>query len=215
MCVRIYLMSEFSRLYPSFLILYISGGSIRETCIGVLGIHNICHFTSRDIVYTIHFTSRDMEYCVQYFGYFQEYWVFRKIKYGPICQFIRDTCLFTSRDMGYLETLYPEPYTSLIRVNIFLSFTFEQILQKWLRCILMTLQPLNRTQGRLVKVFVDPSRYYARFMPLQGDNENLRIDCKTIRLFQYILKMLKYYREGWDWSVYPHNLAEHPPLAHK
>ena len=25
-----------------------------------------------------------------------------KISYGDICEFIRDTCLFTSRDMGYL-----------------------------------------------------------------------------------------------------------------
>ena len=45
-------MFEVTRLYPSFLILCISGGSIREACIGVLiGIQDICHFTSRDIGY--------------------------------------------------------------------------------------------------------------------------------------------------------------------
>ena len=43
-----------------------------------------------------------MGYLVQYFRYFQGYWKFRKINYGDICQFIRDICLFTSRDMGYL-----------------------------------------------------------------------------------------------------------------
>ena len=35
---------------------------IDEACIGVLGIQDICHFT-----------SRDMGYCVQYFGQFQGY----------------------------------------------------------------------------------------------------------------------------------------------
>ena len=44
-----------------------------------------------------------MEYCVQYFCYCQGYWLFRK-KYGDICQFIRDTCLFTSRK------IVPSPY---------------------------------------------------------------------------------------------------------
>ena len=39
---------------------------------------------------------------VQYLGYFQGYWIIRKISFGGICQFITDTCLFTSRDMGYL-----------------------------------------------------------------------------------------------------------------
>ena len=39
-----------------------------EACIGVLGIQDNCHFTSKDIGYiTIHFTSRDMGYRVQYF----------------------------------------------------------------------------------------------------------------------------------------------------
>ena len=28
--------------------------------------------------------------------------MFMKINYGDIWQFIRDTCLFTSKDMGYL-----------------------------------------------------------------------------------------------------------------
>ena len=44
-------MSEFIRLYPSFPILYTSGGSILEACIGVLGIQDVCYFTSRDIGY--------------------------------------------------------------------------------------------------------------------------------------------------------------------
>ena len=35
--------------------------------------------------------------------------MFWKIDYGDICQLIRDTCLFTSRDMGYLVTP-PPPY---------------------------------------------------------------------------------------------------------
>ena len=67
----------------------------------VLGIQDICHFTSSDIRY--------------YPFYFQGYgilssifWllsgisIFKKINYGDICHFIRDTCLFASRDMGYL-----------------------------------------------------------------------------------------------------------------
>ena len=47
----------------------------------------------------MHFSSRDMGYCVQYFVYFQGYYVFRKITYGDVCHFIRDTCLFNLRDM--------------------------------------------------------------------------------------------------------------------
>ena len=54
--------------------------TIFEACIAVLGIQDIFHFTSRDI-----------GYCVQYFGQIQGYWIFRKINYGDICQFIRDT----------------------------------------------------------------------------------------------------------------------------
>ena len=38
---------------------------------------------------------------VQYFCYFQGYWKFRKFNYRDFCRFIRDICLFTSRDMGY------------------------------------------------------------------------------------------------------------------
>ena len=49
---------------------------------------------------TIHFTFRDMGYCVQYVCYFQKYWIFKKNDYGDICQFIRDTCLFTPMDIG-------------------------------------------------------------------------------------------------------------------
>ena len=30
--------------------------------------------------------------------------MFKKINYGDIGQFIRDTCMFTSMDMGYLGT---------------------------------------------------------------------------------------------------------------
>ena len=88
--------------------------------IGVLGIQDICHFTSRDIGY-YPFTSRYMGYCVQYFRYFQGYWIFRKIDYRDICQFIRDHSLFTSRDMGYLVP----PYTSLFYMvtNIFTVMT--------------------------------------------------------------------------------------------
>ena len=36
-----------------------------------------------------------------YFVYFQGYLVVRIINYEDICQFTGDTCLFTSRDMGY------------------------------------------------------------------------------------------------------------------
>ena len=39
--------------------------------------------------------------------------MFWKINYGDICQLIRDTCLFTSRDMGYLVP----PYTSLSNIK--------------------------------------------------------------------------------------------------
>ena len=36
------------------------------------------------------------------------------IDYGDICKFIRDTCLFTSMDMGYIVLVTPPPsYTSL------------------------------------------------------------------------------------------------------
>ena len=45
---------------------------ICEACIGVLGIQDICHFTSRDIGY-FPFTSRDIGYCIQYFGQFEGY----------------------------------------------------------------------------------------------------------------------------------------------
>ena len=47
-----------------------------------------------------------MGYCVQYIVYFQGYWVFRKLNYGDTCQFVSETCPFTSRDMGYLEPIY-------------------------------------------------------------------------------------------------------------
>ena len=70
---------------------------IIEACIGVLGIQDTCHFTSRDIGY--------------YPSYFQGYGILGskfsllpgilKIIHENICQFIRDICLFTSRDMGY------------------------------------------------------------------------------------------------------------------
>ena len=61
-----------------------------------LGIQGILPFYS----HSIHFTSRDMGYCNRYFVYFQEYLICIKYNYGDICQFIRDSCLFTGRDMG-------------------------------------------------------------------------------------------------------------------
>ena len=96
-----------------------------EACIGVLGIQDTIHFTSRDMAYypfyfqgygklsillseilnTIHFTSRDMGYCVQYCVYFKIYWIFKNINYGDVCQFVRDACLFTSIDI-VLVTIY-------------------------------------------------------------------------------------------------------------
>ena len=46
----------------------------------------------------------DMGYCVQYFIYFQGYWVFRKTNlFMDIFQFIMDTCIFISREMGYFQ----------------------------------------------------------------------------------------------------------------
>ena len=70
----------------------------------VLGIHDI---TLPGIWDTIHFTSRDMGYYPFYFQGFNILFTFRdigfmKTNYGYICQFLRDTCLFTSRVMGYL-----------------------------------------------------------------------------------------------------------------
>ena len=50
-------------------------------------------------MFNILITFRDIEYL-------------GKINYGDICQFIRDTSMFTYRDMGYLVP----PYTSLISV---------------------------------------------------------------------------------------------------
>ena len=74
-----------------------------EACIGVLGIQDICHFTSRDIgYYSFYFQGYGILCSI--FCYFQGYWIFRKINYGDISQFIMDTCLFISRDMGYLVT---------------------------------------------------------------------------------------------------------------
>ena len=75
---------------------------IHEACIGILGIQNICHFTSRDIGYCVQIILVNFR-GIEYLG---------KLIIGILifCQFIRDTCLFTSRDMGYLVT----PYTSLI-----------------------------------------------------------------------------------------------------
>ena len=45
------------------------------------------------------------------FNIFVTFRIFRKFNYGVICQFIRDTRLFTSRHMGYWVP--PPPYTSL------------------------------------------------------------------------------------------------------
>ena len=42
----------------------------KEACIGVLGIQDICHFTSRDIGY---YQCYFQGYCVQYCRYFQGY----------------------------------------------------------------------------------------------------------------------------------------------
>ena len=47
----------------------------------------------------------------------------RDIEYGDIWQFIKDTCLFTSRDIGYLLP----PYTSL---TSFTGFFFREIFKK-------------------------------------------------------------------------------------
>ena len=75
----------------------------------VLGIQDICHFTSRDIGY-YPFNFQGYRILCSIFCVLSGILIFRKIKFGDICQFIRDTCLFTSRDMGYLVP----PYTSLI-----------------------------------------------------------------------------------------------------
>ena len=48
------------------------------------------------------------------FLYFQGYQIFRKTNYGDICQYIRDTWLFTSRDMGYCYHPIQASYTVTI-----------------------------------------------------------------------------------------------------
>ena len=63
-----------------------------------------------------------MGYLVEYFGYFQGYLLLWEINYGDICQFIRDTCLFTSRDMGYLV---PPIHASLIQRTLTYLFNFH------------------------------------------------------------------------------------------
>ena len=50
---------------------------------------------------TVHFTSMAIGSCVQYFAFF------------PWMSIFRDICLFTSRDMGYLEP----PYTSIVKIG--------------------------------------------------------------------------------------------------
>ena len=69
-----------------------------EAYIGVLGIQDI--FSSRDMVYYPFYFQDNRSLC----------WIFRllsgnlklkKIIYGDIYQLIRDTCLFTSRDILY------------------------------------------------------------------------------------------------------------------
>ena len=56
----------------------------------LLGIQDICNFT-----------SRDMGYCVQYIVTFRDNGYLEKNdNYGDVCHFIRDTCQFTSRDIG-------------------------------------------------------------------------------------------------------------------
>ena len=92
-----------------------------EACIGVLGIQDICHFTSRDIGY--------------YPFYFQGYGILcsiffvtsRDIDYsGNLIMgiFIRDTCLFTSRDIGYLvpPPLY-KPHHDILKSLIWLQLS--------------------------------------------------------------------------------------------
>ena len=83
---------------------------INEALIGVLGIQDICHFTFRDMGYfSFYFQVYgvlvillqgiwDTVFII--FIYFQGYRIFWKIDYGDICQFIRDTGLFTSRDIN-------------------------------------------------------------------------------------------------------------------
>ena len=63
-----------------------------DVCIRILGIQDICHFILLpgiwDTVFNIFVTYKHIRYL-------------EKNNLGNICQFIRDTCLFTSRDMGY------------------------------------------------------------------------------------------------------------------
>ena len=74
--------------------------------------------------------------------YCQGYWIFRK-KYGNICQFIRDTCLFTSRNIvtppppppskpaftihGYFVSLTPHTVIRLLLYHclMFLPFVYS------------------------------------------------------------------------------------------
>ena len=51
---------------------------------------------------------------------------FRKINYGDIRKFIKDTCLFTSRDMGYLVPPPPPPptHTHTIHASLMNSINF-------------------------------------------------------------------------------------------
>ena len=77
-----------------------------------------------------------MGYLVQYLRYFQGYCKFRKINYGDICRFIRDICLFTSRDIGYLLP----PYTSLIYrklelTEIILSKSEQGLSKNYVLCV--------------------------------------------------------------------------------
>ena len=46
---------------------------------------------------------------------------FGDICYGDICQFLRDTCLFTSRDMGYLVPPYTIKTQQCIPANTWMS----------------------------------------------------------------------------------------------
>ena len=67
--------------------------SIIEACIGVLGIDDVCHFTSKDMGYYPFYFQGNGILC-SLLVYFQGYWIFRKINY-------EDICLFTTKDMGY------------------------------------------------------------------------------------------------------------------
>ena len=86
---------------------------IIKACIWVLGIQDICHFTSRDIGYYPFYFQGYRILCSMFLllsGIFN----IQEVNYGDIWRFIRDTCLFTSTNMGYLVTPPPPIKASLL-----------------------------------------------------------------------------------------------------